>query len=107
MEMEPTAIVKTVETLGAIMLTYSGVIIFTLQYLKEKWDLKDKKAEILSLVFGFISSGLTSWAWIASIWPNVVLPQWIGLGFFMLVGTLSPSGGYKFLGAITGKREIK
>lgn len=103
--MEMTPIFETTKTLGASLLTLSGIIIFVMQYLKDQWGLKDKKAEIVSLVIGFVSSGLVGWAWIASLNYQLELWQWIGLGFFIVMGTISPSGGYKFIGTMAGQRN--
>ena len=98
-------IIVTVKDLSVILATLVPVALFVIQQIKESVKLENKSAEILSLGVGCLLS-----VCVAAVYANdsgfaLTLSQWIGLGIFVVLGTLGPSGGYKFLAEIAGSRE--
>jgi len=100
-------ILETIKTLGALVLTLSGIASLVIQYVKEYLKISDKKAGILSLIVGFTLSALVAWAFVADAAYHLELSQWIGVALFVVVGTIGPSGGYKLLGALSGSRSTE
>ena len=104
--MQENPIFSTVQALGSNLdaLVFIGLIL--IQYFKEVWKIEDKKAEILSLVVGFIMAAAVSLVYAETFAYSLSIGQWVGVGLFVAVGTVSPSGGYKFLGALLGDRVV-
>lgn len=98
-------IVGTIKTLGVLLLSLTGISLTVVQYVKEKLGVDDKKAEIVSLVCSAVLAALVGWYWADSMKYVLELGQWIGVGLFVVIGTISPSGGYKLLGTFTRIRN--
>jgi hypothetical protein len=97
-------ILETIKLLGGILAILLPIGIAVIQYLKEKLDVSDTGAEIVSLVVGFLLSALVSWVYVAGLGYQLMFGQWIGVALFVIIGTIGPSGGYKVLGELTGRR---
>lgn len=98
-------ILQTIQTLGVILLALVPIGLTTIQYAKEKVGLSDKRAELFSLVIGFVLSALVAWVYAADLGYQLVLGQWVGVALFVVLGTLGPSGGYKVIGSFSGSRS--
>jgi hypothetical protein len=97
-------ILVTVQDLFVNILVLSGLGLGVIQYGKEKLNLVDRGAEILSLVVGFLLSGLVAWYWVDQLDYVLELGQWIGVGIAVVMGGIAPSGGYKLMGTFAGNR---
>ena len=97
-------ILVTIRELFGLLLSLSALSLGSIQYVKEKVGLEGSKAEVLSLVVGFVLSGLVGWYWVDAQSYQLELGQWIGVGISVLVGGIAPSGGYKLLGVLSGAR---
>lgn len=95
-------ILSTVVTLGVVLTTLVGIGIAVIQYVKEKWGIEDKPAEILSLCVGFILAALVVVSYLEQMAWTVNISQGVGIFLFLVVGTIGPSGGYKTLRALLG-----
>ena len=100
-------ILETIKVLGSLLLTVSAIAALVIQYVKESFKISDKSAGILSLIVGLVLSALVAWVYAADAGYHLELGQWVGVGLFVVVGTIGPSGGYKLLGALSGAREVK
>ena len=98
-------IVVTVQEVFTILLTLSVLAMGAIQWAKEQFSLQNRAAEILSLVVGFLLSGLVGLYWVDLNEYTLELGQWIGVGIAVVVGGLGPSGGYKLIGTFSGKRQ--
>lgn len=96
-------LLNTVIALSTVLITLTFVAMSLIQYLKEKWNIEGKAAEIVSLVVGFLLSGAVVVSYLEQMGWHVSVSQGIGIGIFVVVGTISPSGGYKTLRALLGK----
>lgn len=99
-------ILQTILILGAVLLTLIGVGVAVVQYVKEKWGVEDKPAEILSLCVGFLLAGLVVLSYLEQMAWTVNISQGVGIFLFLVVGTIGPSGGYKTLRALLGTTNI-
>lgn len=98
-------ILNTVVTLSLVLVTITGVGIAAIQYVKEKWGVKDKAAEIVSLASGFLMGGAVVVSYLEQLAWHISISQGIGIGMFMVIATIGPSGGYKTLRSFLGKDE--
>lgn len=96
-------LLNTVVTLSTVLVTLTFVSMTLTQYLKEKWKVDGTAAEITSLVVGFMLSGAVVASFLEQLGWTATVSQWIGIALFMIVGTISPSGGYKTLRTLLGK----
>lgn len=97
-------ILETIKVLGSILALIVPLGVVVVQYLKEKLNVADKAAEIVSLFVGFVMSGLSAAAFIMDVGFPLTFAQYVGVILFLVIGTIGPSGGYKFLGSLTGSR---
>ena len=97
-------ILETVKTLGAILIGLIPIGSVVTQTVKEAIGLVDKKAQVLSFGIGFVLSALVAWVYADGLGYSLELGQWVGLGLFIVLGTVSPSGGYKVIGELAGTR---
>lgn len=98
-------ILETIKVLGSILALIVPLGVVVVQYLKEKLGVADKAAEVVSLVVGLLMSGLSSTAYVMDVGVNTLsVGQWVGIVLFLVIGTIGPSGGYKFLGSLAGSR---
>lgn len=95
-------ILSTVVTLGVVLTTLVGIGIAVIQYVKEKWGVEDRTAEILSLCVGFILAALVVVSYLEQLSWHINISQGVGIFLFLVVGTIGPSGGYKTLRALLG-----
>ena len=95
-------ILGTITTLSIVLGTLTFVSLGVIQYLKEKWGLKDKAAEITSLCTGFVLSAGVVVSFLEQAGWVINISQGIGVGIFMVIGTIGPSGGYKLLRTLLG-----
>lgn len=91
-------IFETIGKLAGLLLPLSALVMSLTQYLKEKWGVVDKAAEVVSLVVGFVVSALVA---VSFVFPDSA--QWIGIALFVVFGTIAPSGGYKLFRSLLGK----
>lgn len=103
MEGSVNIIVETITQLGALLFPLIGGVMGLVEFIKSKAKITNTAVEVVSLVLGFIFSGLVAWVYIDSLQYSLVLGQWVGAGIFVVFGTVGPSGGYKLLGFFTGK----
>lgn len=94
--------VETIQALGAILASQIFVSIALVQYLKEKWGLEGKAAEITSLIVGFVLGALVAVSYLAQMDWEVSVSRGIGVFLFLVMATLGPSGGYKTLRTLLG-----
>jgi len=99
-------IFQTVMQLAAILLALAFIAIALIQYLKEKWGLAGRLAEIVSLVIGFCLSALVALVYASEALYKLSIAQWVAVLLFVIIGTIAPSGGYKTLGQLAGTRNI-
>ena len=90
-------ILTTLLLLIGILLGLSFVALQLIQYLKAKWGIENKAAEVVSLVVGFLLSALIGWVYVDAMGWQLTPGQIAALVLFVVVGTIAPSGGYKFL----------
>lgn len=103
--MSENIVLETLKSLGLLLSGITFVGLGLIQYLKETWKVVDKKAEILSLVVGFLMSAAVGWVYAESLAYHLALGQWVGVGMFLVTGTIAPSGSYKFLATLLGVRN--
>jgi len=96
-------VVETITTLGLLLFPLVGGVMGLVEFVKSKTKITNTAVEVVSLLAGLVSSGLISWVYADSLQYSLVLGQWVGVGFFVVFGTVGPSGGYKLLGFFTGK----
>ena len=101
---DANVILVTIKEIFGLLLALSALSLGSIQYVKEKVGLEGNKAEVLSLVVGFLLSGLVGWYWVDAQGYQLELGQWIGVGISVVVGGIAPSGGYKLLGVLAGSR---
>jgi len=97
-------ILETIKSLGVTLLALIPIGLATIQYSKEKLGIADKYAEGVALSVGFILSGLIAWVYVDGLAYSLELGQWVGVGLFVVLGTIGPSGGYKVIGSFSGSR---
>jgi len=97
-------ILETILILGGVLLTLIAIGLAVIQYVKEKWKIEDKPAEIMSLCVGFVLAALVVLSYLSQMAWNINLSQWVGVFLFLVVGTIGPSGGYKTLRALLGAK---
>ena len=95
-------ILYTVRMLGGTLITLVIIAVMLIQYLKEKWGLKDKAAEIASLVIGFVLGALVVVSYLELNGWSATVSEGIGMFLFLVVATIGPSGGYKTLRGLLG-----
>jgi len=103
---DTTVILETVKSLGVILVTLIPIVLGVVQIIKEKFKMSGNAAEVVSLVAGFLSSGLVALVYANGFAYALELGQWVGLGLFVVIGTIGPSGGYKLLGVYSGTRQL-
>lgn len=103
--MESNIVLETIKILGSFLLGLVPLSTILIQLIKEAMKVQDQGAARLSLVVGFITSALVAWIFVDGFNYVLELGQWVGVVLFVAIGTVGPSGGYKFLGALTGTRE--
>ena len=95
-------ILYTLRLLVGTLVTLTVIAVALIQYLKEKWGLKDKAAEIASLVIGFVLGALVVVSYLELNGWTATVSEGIGMFLFLIVATIGPSGGYKTLRALLG-----
>lgn len=95
-------ILETLRTLALVLATLAFISMAVIQYLKETWGIEGQAAEVLSLVVGFVLAGLVVVSYLDQMAWHISVSQGIGVFLFVVVGTISPSGGYKTLRELLG-----
>lgn len=95
-------ILETIKILGQTLISLSIIAVMVVQYLKESWKVKDKAAQILSLVIGFLLGLLVVISYLDLNGWSISISQGVGIFLFLVIATISPSGGYKTLRSLTG-----
>ena len=98
-------ILETIKVLGNVLIAFTFVGIAVVQYIKEKWGLQDKAAEILSLSVGFVLGVLAILSYLEQMLWTVSISQGIGMFLFLIISTIGPSGGYKTLRSLLGTSQ--
>lgn len=100
-------ILQTIQSLGLVLVTLIIISMTLVQYLKEKWGIEGKAAEIASLVVGFVLGALVVVSYLDQLNWSASVSQWVGIFLFLVVATLGPSGGYKTLRALVVESREK
>lgn len=93
-------ILQTIQSLGLVLVTLIIISMTLVQYLKEKWGIAGKAAEMVSFSVGFILGALVVISYLDQLGWSASLSQYVGIFLFLVVATIGPSGGYKTLRAL-------
>jgi hypothetical protein len=95
-------ILETIRILSGVLIGIIVIGLALIQYLKEKWGVEGKQAEIVSLVVGFLLGLGVVLSFLDQNGWNVSLSVWVGIALFQVVATIGPAGGYKTLRSLLG-----
>lgn len=98
-------ILGTFNELSLVLVTLIFVSIVVIQYLKEKWNVKDKAAEVVSLCVSFFLGLVVVLSYLDQNGWRLSLSSWLGVALFMLVATVGPAGGYKAIKELLGPKS--
>jgi hypothetical protein len=94
------------ETILGLVIALVALEVFAMaiiQFVKDKAKLEDGKAEVLSLVVGFLFGLFIVLSLLEQVSFVLGLSQWLGVIIFLAVAAIAPAGGYKLLKGVAGK----